>query len=233
MAHYDDVIMPTTVRFGSASIPTTDIQQVFKTSGFRKTNQRRTRQKLILRLIYLDSIQGISDILKIWRAVVGPAHTFLSEDALDWNSTDGNMDFGDEALITAFDQPMKNTVTGGILGDGTTATFQLAKDYAVGATASELREITKPIAGTVKIAVNGAQLTEGGSPDDFTVDHSTGIVTLANPPGAGESPTAVSVTAGYRFRIPVHFLEDEGFEQRMQTAKANQIPAADLMEAFL
>ncbi len=233
MTHFDDVIMPTTVRFGSASIPTTDIQQVHKKSGFRKTNQRRTRQKLILRLIYLDSIQAISDIMKIWRAMVGPFHTFLCEDALDWNSTDGKMDFGDESLITAFDQPMKNTVTGGILGDGTTTIFQLAKSYAVGATASELREITKPISGTVKAGVNAVELTEGGSPDDFTVDHSTGLVTFANPPGAGESPTAVSVTGGYRYRLPVHFMEDEGFEQRLQTAKVNTVPAADLMEAFL
>ncbi len=233
MAHFDDVIMPTSVRFGSISVPETDTQQVFKTSGFRKTNQRRSRQQVRLTLTYLKSGQGIHDILKIWRALKGPANTGLVLDHTDWNSTDGRMDTGDEILITAFDQPLKNTVTGLFAGDGSTTIYQLTKEYLVGASAAEVRYSTKPISGTVKIGVDGAELAAGGSPDDFTVDHSTGLVTFENPPGAGVSPTAVPTKCGYQYRIPFHFLEDRGFVQRLRTAKANELPGLELLEAFL
>ena len=233
MAHFDDVIMPTSVRFGSQSVPITSTQQLFLTSGYRKANQRWSQKLHRLSLIYVRGTQGIHDLLKIWQAVEGPANTFLARDWHDWNTTDGLMEPGNESLVTNADQPLRNTVTNAFLGDGVTATFQMVKRYLQGATAAHTRVITKPVNGTVKVAVDGEDASEGGSPDDFTVDYATGILTFANPPGAGVSPTAVPVTYGAEFRIPGHFLEDEGFVERLLTAKAGELPSIEWFEARL
>ena len=54
------------------------------------------------------------------------------------------------------------------VGDGTTTVFQLSKTY--GASFDPyLRPITKPVAGSVKVAVDGIELTSG-----FRVDPLTG-----------------------------------------------------------
>jgi uncharacterized protein (TIGR02217 family) len=72
--------------------------------------------------------------------------------------------------------------------------FQLTKLYGAGAEAY-LRPIKKPVAGSVLVAVNNLALSGG-----FSVDASTGIVTIATPPAAG-----LSVKAGFVFDTPVRF----------------------------
>lgn len=87
-------------------------------------------------------------------------------------------------------------------GDGTTAAFQLIKTYG-GSFAPYARTITKPVSGTVLVALDGAAQNET---TDFIVDLTTGIVTFVpgKEPGAG-----VQVTAGYEFDVPVRFDTDE------------------------
>lgn len=75
---------------------------------------------------------------------------------------------------------------------------QLTKVYASGAY-SWTRTITKPVAGTVKVAKAGVLQTSG-----FSVDTTTGIVTFTNAPASG-----VAVTAGFEFDVPVRFDTDE------------------------
>ncbi|HVY87144.1 MAG TPA: DUF2460 domain-containing protein [Caulobacterales bacterium] len=71
--------------------------------------------------------------------------------------------------------------------------FQLTKSYG-GGDAAYARPIVKPVAGSVRIAVDGVEL----APDAFTVDAVSGVVTLdAAPTGA--------VTAGFLFDTPVRF----------------------------
>ena len=60
-------------------------------------------------------------------------------------------------------------------GDGATAAFQLVKSYG-GGIANYVRAIAKPVAATVKIAVDGVEAEEG---TDFVVDTATGIVTFS------------------------------------------------------
>ncbi|MFQ6016786.1 MAG: DUF2460 domain-containing protein [Kiloniellaceae bacterium] len=233
MAHYDDVIMPKAVRFGSSTTPRTSTRQVFTGSGFRKVNQLWSQKLRKLRLRYVRKISDVYEILRIWEAVEGPVHSFLARDWNDWNTTAGSFEPGDESKVSATDQPLQNTADESFLGDGTTTTFQMVKRYLVGATAAHTRTIQKPENGTVKVAVDGVALSEGGSPDDFTVDYSTGIVTFANPPGAGVSPTAVNVTWGGAFRVPVHFAEDEGLIQELRSGKTTGVSGLELLEARL
>jgi uncharacterized protein (TIGR02217 family) len=94
------------------------------------------------------------------------------------------------ATITAVDQPIGT-------GTGAATTFQLVKRYTSGAQ-SWTRTITKPVAGTVALALNGvAQIT------GWTVNTSTGVVTFAAAPALG-----VAITAGFTFDVPVRFDAD-------------------------
>ena len=82
-------------------------------------------------------------------------------------------------------------------GNGTTTAFQLSKTYASGLQ-SYVREVKKPVAGTVLVAVGGVVQSSG-----WAVDTTTGIVTFAVAPANG-----ASVTAGFEFDVPVRFDSD-------------------------
>ncbi len=94
------------------------------------------------------------------------------------------------AIITAVDQPIGT-------GTGAATTFQLAKRYTSGAQ-SWTRTITKPVAGTVALALNGvAQIT------GWTINTTTGVVTFTAAPAPG-----TAITAGFEFDVPVRFDTD-------------------------
>src|SRR5690606_30281915 len=61
-------------------------------------------------------------------------------------------------------------------GDGTTTAFQLVKSYASGSQ-TWVRTITKPVVGTVRIALDGAEQLGG-----WSVDTTTGVVTFDSAP---------------------------------------------------
>ncbi len=82
-------------------------------------------------------------------------------------------------------------------GTGAATTFQLFKRYASGAQ-SWTRTITKPVAGTVAMALNGVTQITG-----WTVNTTTGVVTFAAAPALG-----VAITAGFEFDVPVRFDTD-------------------------
>jgi uncharacterized protein (TIGR02217 family) len=82
-------------------------------------------------------------------------------------------------------------------GNGAATAFQLVKLYTSGAQ-SWTRTITKPVAGTISLALNGAPQITG-----WTVNTSTGVVSFAAAPAAG-----VAITAGFEFDVPVRFDTD-------------------------
>ena len=94
------------------------------------------------------------------------------------------------AIITAVDQPIGT-------GTGAATTFQLVKRYTSDAQ-SWTRTITKPVAGTVALALNGVAHISG-----WTINTSTGVVTFAAAPAPG-----IAITAGFEFDVPVRFDTD-------------------------
>ena len=94
------------------------------------------------------------------------------------------------AIITATDQPIGT-------GTGAATTFQLIKRYTSGAQ-SWTRTITKPVAGTVALALNGVPQITG-----WTINTTTGVVTFAAAPAPG-----IAITAGFEFDVPVRFDTD-------------------------
>ena len=97
-------------------------------------------------------------------------------------------------------------------GDGETTAFQLVKDY--GGLGHEIR---KPVAGSVRVAVDGVEV-------GFTADAATGVVTLEAAPGAG-----AVVTAGFEFDTPVRFDADR-IEVTLETFEAGRMAAVPLVE---
>jgi uncharacterized protein (TIGR02217 family) len=82
-------------------------------------------------------------------------------------------------------------------GNATATAFQLSKTYSSGLQ-SYVRTITKPVTGSVLVAVGGVPQSSG-----WSVDTTTGIVTFTAPPANG-----ASVTAGFEFDVPVRFDSD-------------------------
>jgi uncharacterized protein (TIGR02217 family) len=77
-------------------------------------------------------------------------------------------------------------------GNGAATLFQLTKRYTSGAQ-SWTRVITKPVAGTVTIALNGTPQASG-----WSVSTTTGLITFTTAPAAG-----VAISAGFEFDVPV------------------------------
>lgn len=100
------------------------------------------------------------------------------------------------------------------VGDGQARVFQLVKHYG-----AVVRPIRKPVAGTVTVAVGGVAQTGG-----FSVDSTTGLVTLGAVPGAG-----VQVTAGFEFDTPVRFDADR-LDMTLEGFEAGRVAAVPLIE---
>ena len=83
-------------------------------------------------------------------------------------------------------------------GTGSRTRYELVKVYGSGP-AAYARVIDLPVAGSLKLAVNGTELPPGG----FSFDAATREVLLATPPATG-----AVVTAGFLFDVPVRFDTD-------------------------
>ena len=219
MTHHDFEFLPRNIAYGSSSGPETLADVITTTSGYRHTNLLWDQYLRRLSLSYPNRTPvNAGVILKVFE-LVGVVDTFLQRDHGDWNTTDGDMrlraDAGENA-VTKDDQPMRNTVTLTLLGDGTTKTFQMTK-RRVQDTASHLRIITKPqtTGPVVLIALDGVLQT---LTVDYTINHSTGVVTFSTAPLNGVAPTW-----GGAFFIPVAFVKPR-FQQ--------QIPAIDIHKIF-
>jgi len=106
-------------------------------------------------------------------------------------------------------------------GDGVRTGFPLAKTYG-GAFAAYTRMIAKPVAGSVRVAVNGAERTA----TQFSVDTTTGLVAFA----AGQAPPAgASVTAGFLFDVPARF-DTDFLEIDIRAFEAGAIPNIPIVE---
>lgn len=100
------------------------------------------------------------------------------------------------------------------IGDGFTTQFPLIKAYG-----GMLRRIAKPVEGSVRIAVDGIEVSEG-----WSVDVTTGEVTFANAPDEG-----AEITAGFRFDTPVRFDADR-LEITLESFGSGRMVAMPLIE---
>ncbi|MBW7921206.1 MAG: DUF2460 domain-containing protein [Rubellimicrobium sp.] len=205
---FHEVRFPASLSFGSLGGPERRTEIVELMNGYEERNtpwsQSRRRYDAGLGLRSLDDV---AELVAFFEARAGELHGFRWKDWADFKSSLPGSE------VTPFDQ---------IIGRGGTV-FRLMKRYASGP-GEWLREITKPVPGTVKVAVSGDALQEGV---DFSADHATGIVTLARAP-KGDAV----VTAGFEFDVPVRFATDR-IQTSVASFRAGQVPAVPVVEVRL
>ena len=160
----------------------------------------------------MKTLDELHTVLGFFEERRGALYGFRWKDPVDWKSGPPL------SVIAATDQVIGT-------GDGTTAIFQLTKQYG-GAFAPWRRDIRKPVAGSVQLAVDGVVQAEGV---DFTIDTTNGVVTFAD----GRIPLATSVvTAGFEFDVPVRFDSDR-LEVNVLGFKHGAIPSIPVIEVRL
>jgi uncharacterized protein (TIGR02217 family) len=144
--------------------------------------------------------EDLHALLAFFRARRGAAIGFRLEDPFDHSSNGmtGTPGAEDQAIGT---------------GDGVRTDFVLVKSYG-----EQVRRITRPVAGTVRIAVGGGERVSGWILGD------KGVVEFDEAPEEGEA-----VTAGFRFDVPVRFAEDRLGLNRA-TFAAGEMPSVPMIE---
>ena len=206
MDAFHDVRFPLGPAFGATGGPERRTQIVTLGSGHERRSQRWSRARRRYDAgAGIRSLDDLHAVLAFFEARRGPLHAFRYHDPVDGRSCPPL------AEPSATDQVLGE-------GDGTMDTFALAKTYGSGADA-ERREITRPVPGSVVVAVNGA-------PESASVDHSTGLVTLATPPAPG-----ALVTAGFLFDVAVRFDTDR-LTIALAAFHAGEAPSIPLVEVL-
>jgi uncharacterized protein (TIGR02217 family) len=213
LSPFHEVVFPIAVSFGATGGPERRNEIVTLMSGREARNARFAHSRRRYDAgTGLRSAEDLHDVLAFFEARRGSLHGFRFRDPFDMKSC------RPEETPAALDQPIGT-------GDGEQAAFQLSKTYGGGEDAY-VRPVTKPVAGTVEIAVAGVAQVEG---THFTVDASTGLVTFQ----PGHIPAeGAAVTAGFVFDVPVRF-DAERIEASLATFRAGAIPTIPLVEVAL
>jgi len=194
MQAFDDVVFPLALGREAEVAPSFSTAVVTGQGGAEQRNadwgQARTRY---------DAGPGVRSeadvavLLDFFRARMGRARAFRFRDPFDWRAADQRIG----------------------TGDGHTRRFALAKHY--GETA---RRITRPVAGSVRIAVGGVPAAAVLEPGGWAV--------LAQAPAAG-----AAVTASFDFDVAVRFAEDSLTVSRATwgAGEAASVPLIEVREA--
>ncbi|MDG2534474.1 DUF2460 domain-containing protein [Sphingomonas sp. HITSZ_GF] len=170
MDAFDDILFPLALGREAEVAPEVSTSIVTSAGGQEKRNAEWAEART-----YYDVGPGvrseadIAELLAFFRARMGPARGFRLRDPFD---------------CAAVDEPIGT-------GDGSTAGFQLVRHYG-----SVARRITRPVAATLQVTIDGMET------EDFALDEG-GVVTLGLAPAAG-----AAVCASFVFDVPVRFAED-------------------------
>jgi uncharacterized protein (TIGR02217 family) len=199
---FDDVPFPIEIGQDASVGPSFSTNIVTSASGREARNANWAQARL--RFDAGPGVRGESELqtlLAFFRARRGAAIGFRFRDPYDNSSS------GMTAPPTPTDQQIGT-------GDGATSRFTLRKRYGGG----EDRRITRPVTGSVRVAVGGVELATGWTVEDG------GVVQFATAPASG-----ASVTAGFLFDVPVRFAEDR-IEVNRSTFLAGEAPSVPLVE---
>jgi len=210
---FHEVRFPTEISRGAQGGPERRTDVVVLGSGFEERNARWADSRRAYNAGYgIKSLDDLYAVIAFFEERRGRLYGFRWRDHADLKSCAPS---GDAAPL---DQQIG-------VGDGATAAFQLTKTYG-SAHAPWTRAILKPVAGTVRVAVDAVEQAEGV---DFSVDATTGVVTFL--PGHEPGVDAV-VTAGFEFDVPVRFDTDK-LEINLQGFRHGAIPHIPIVEVRL
>lgn len=209
---FDEVEIDRKVAAGSQSGPSFDCD-VITTDGGQET--RLIRGGVARRVA--DISYGITNqaeaaaVIAFFHERRGPLRGFRFWDRSDHASTAS----GEAAGIDPSDQQLG-------VGDTSATAFQLRKVYGAQGPSPYFRRIRKPVAGSVRVALDGVEQTSG-----WSVDTTTGIVTFDSAPGEG-----VVVTAGFEFCVPMRFNVEQNQPLRisLDSIEARSVESIELIE---
>ncbi|MFN3856091.1 MAG: TIGR02217 family protein [Phreatobacter sp.] len=205
MTAFHEVLFPLDVALGAAGGPERLTDIVRLGSGREERNARWAHSRRRYDAGYgVKTLAALQAVVAFFEERRGRLHGFRFRDRLDHASAPPG------AAPAPTDQILG-------AGDGATQTFALVKHYGAGPQAY-VRPIAKPVAGSLHVAVDGAETTA------FTLDSTTGEITFASPPPAG-----AVVTAGFLFDVPVRFDTDR-LEVNLTSFAAGEIPSIPLVE---
>jgi uncharacterized protein (TIGR02217 family) len=211
MSGFHEVRFPLRLALGATGGPARRTDIVNLSNGREQRNQRwRNSRRNYDAGSGIKSVADLYAVLEFFEARGGQLHAFRFRDPFDWKSC------APGETVSATDQVIGE-------GDGQTTAFQLAKTYADSG-GSWTRRITKAVAGTVTVSVDGVVKPEGA----FEVDVTTGVVTFK----AGHVPaTGQTLRAGFEFDVPVRFDIDR-IEMNLAHFDAGRIPTIPLTEVL-
>lgn len=207
---FHDVRFPTDISLNSDGGPVRRTDIISLANGHEVRNSPWAGSRRRFNAGYgVKALGDIEAVLAFFEARHGRLHSFRWRDPFDWSSAPLGQ------AVSATDQEIGT-------GDGVTTIFQLQKTYRSGG-AAYTRMITKPVADTVRVAVDGVLLAEAG---DYTLNALSGEVTFMAPPAVG-----AVLTAGFEFDVPVRFDSDE-LSINMSALKAGNIPSIPVIEVL-
>jgi uncharacterized protein (TIGR02217 family) len=210
---FHETRFPTAISRAAHGGPERRTDVVVLGSGAEERNARWANSRRSWNAGYgVKSLDDLHAVIAFFEERRGRLIGFRWRDPMDFKSCPP------EATPAALDQVIGT-------GDGTTAVFQLTKTYGA-AFNPWTRQVRKPVAGTVLIAVAGiAQVPSV----QYTVDHNTGIVTFE----AGHIPAlGQPITSGFEFDVPVRFDTDR-LEINLQGFRHGAIPSIPIVEIRL
>lgn len=142
----------------------------------------------------IDTLSKLHDVIAFFEARQGRLYAFRFRDPMDWSSAVPG------AAVSSIDQTLG-------VGDDTRDRFELRKAYG-----SSLREITFPLPQTVRVAVDGTEVSA------WTLEGHE--IVFDTPPQIG-----AVVTAGFEFDCAVRFESDrlEGIVEAFDIGRAVKI----------
>lgn len=210
---FHEILFPTDIAFSATGGPERRTEIVTLGSGREERNTPWAQSRRRYNAGYgLRSLDDIHDLVSFFEARSGRLHGFRWRDHADWKSCApaSAPAPGDQIIGT---------------GDGTKSSFQLVKTYASGGV-QYTRVIGKPVADSVRIAVDGVEKEEG---TDFSVDTTNGTIGFA--PGAIPAAATV-VSAGFCFDVPVRF-DTDFLDINLAAFNAGSIPSIPIVELKL
>jgi uncharacterized protein (TIGR02217 family) len=202
---FDNVRFPTAISRGASGGPERRTDVVMTASGREERNSRWANSRRRYNVGFgVKSLDDVHAVIAFFEERRGRLHAFRFKDHADFKSG------APQSTVTPLDQ-----VIG--IGTGAQTEFQLVKNYG-GGLRNYARIIAAPVAGTVRMAVNGSEITT------FTTNLATGVVTFNTAPATG-----VVVKAGFEFDVPVRFDTDE-ISINVENFRGGEIPDIPLIE---
>jgi uncharacterized protein (TIGR02217 family) len=182
---FHDVRLPDNISRGARGGPERRTQIVELASGAEERNASWANSRRRYDVAYgIRRADDLAAVVAFFEARNGRLHGFRFKDWADFKS----------CLPSQTPGPTNQHIG---TGNGAATLFQLTKRYTSGAQ-SWSRAITKPVAGTVTIALNGSPQASG-----WSVSTATGLITFTTAPAVG-----IAITAGFEFDVPVRFDTD-------------------------